>query len=126
MHQHPDLRRAFTPQAPTPGTRMAVESWRVGPRHELAGCAGTRDYSYCSVSRTQLDRSDGSRRPTSWPGRVRRDCHEFRHEPGVLPLNLAHPSHFLLLRDRDSNPKFVLQRHACCQLHHPGQRTQDR
>jgi hypothetical protein len=24
------------------------------------------------------------------------------------------------LRDRDSNPKFVLQRHACCQLHHPG------
>ena len=26
------------------------------------------------------------------------------------------------LRDRDSNPKFVLQRHACCQLHHPGLR----
>lgn len=23
------------------------------------------------------------------------------------------------LRDRDSNPKFVIQRHACCQLHHP-------
>jgi hypothetical protein len=28
------------------------------------------------------------------------------------------------LRDRDSNPKFVLQRHACCQLHHPGPFTQ--
>ena len=28
------------------------------------------------------------------------------------------------LRDRDSNPKFVLQRHACCQLHHPGTRGQ--
>ena len=29
-----------------------------------------------------------------------------------------------LLRDRDSNPKFLLQRQACCQLHHPGSSAQ--
>ena len=56
-------------------------------------------------SRSRRSRSRTARR-SSRRSRSRNTC---RAELGRLEL-----------RDRDSNPKFLLQRQACCQLHHPG------
>src|ERR1700744_2960581 len=58
----------------------------------------------------------------------------FRDMRAILPdqaVSVSEPAEWIChtqqalleLRDRDSNPKFLLQRQACCQLHHPGSRA---